>query len=51
MKFDVKNEIYVKMPKNQKLYVKKKKSKTLTKKIYKKEEFLDCAVIKQKDKK
>lgn len=51
MKFDIKNEIYVKMPKkNQKLYV-KKNQKRLQKKIYKKEEFLDCAVIKQKDKK
>ena len=52
MKFNVKNEIYVKMPKKKsKTLCKKKKSKTLTKKIYKKEEFLDCAVIKQKDKK
>ena len=51
MKFDVKNEIYVKMPKKKSKTLCKKKSKTLTKKIYKKEEFLDCAVIKQKDKK
>ena len=37
--------------KNQKLYVKKKSKNAYKKKIYKKEEFLDCAVIKQKDKK
>ena len=42
------------MPKNQKkskTLCKKKIKKRLQKKIYKKEEFLDCAVIKQKDKK
>jgi len=50
MKFDVKNEIYVKMPKKSKTLC-KKNQKRLQKKIYKKEEFLDCAVIKQKDKK
>jgi len=40
MKFDIKNEIYVKMPKkNQKLYVKKKIKNAYKKKSTKKKNF------------